>query len=104
MVPDERERSSGAKEIPAELRGRRVMTRFYVMADELRRSGLEPTRVHLSNDDEAALRESAEHTFGAAGLVAARAGVGVWRAFLHEWFRSTVQLAVVLDALETGVA
>lgn len=100
---DERELSSATKEIPPELRGRRVMTRLYVMADELRVTGREPSTVHLSNDDEALLRDSAEQTFGSAGRVAVRAGVAVWRAFMHEWFRVTVGLVLVLDASETRV-
>ena len=100
---DERELSSATKELPPELRGRRVMTRLYVMADELRAMGCEPTTVHLSKDDETLLRESAELTFGGAALVAVRAGVGVWRGFLREWFRRTVALELVLDARETHV-
>lgn len=103
VVRDERELSSATKEIPPELRGRRVMTRLYVMADELRTTGHEPTRVHLSSDDEALLRASAEQTFGAAGLVAVHAGTAVWRAFLHEWFRLTVGFVLVLDASDTRV-
>jgi hypothetical protein len=100
---DERERSSGTTEIPIELRGRRVMTRLFVLVDELKTRGLTPSVVHLSAQDEFALFASAEQTFGQAGLGAARASNEAWRGFLHTYFRDRVDLGLVLDAPETRV-
>lgn len=99
----EREPSSATKEVPPELRGRRIMTRLLALETELRARGVEPRTVHLSSEDEAVLFENGEHTFG-RWEAAARESQGAWRDYLKAWFRSTVQLDVAFDARETRVS
>lgn len=79
------------------------MTRLFVLADDVRALGREPTVVHLCAEDEFTLFESAEPTFGAAGALAAREDHEAWRRFLHGWFRDTIDVGLVLDADETRV-
>lgn len=100
---EERERSSATRELPAELRGQRVMTKLFAMAHEIRREGREPTRVHLSAVDELVLVASAEPTFGSAGARAVGAGRESWRAFLTSYLRSRVDMDIVFDAPDTLV-
>jgi hypothetical protein len=101
---DARERSSATKEIPRELRGRRVLTRLAALSSELRETGAEPTTLHLTAGDEAAMRESAGDTFGPAGGEAAMASQAAWRAFFENWMRVTTKLVVVFDEPETRVS
>jgi hypothetical protein len=95
--------ASAPRVVPIELRGRRVMTRLFTMAAELRASGVEPQAVTLTRDDEQHLFHSAEATFGPAAAEAAKAGEVVWREFLVTWFKSTVKLALTCDAAATTV-
>jgi hypothetical protein len=89
--------------VPLELRGRRVMTRLFGMAAELRAQGIEPTAVELSGDDELHLFGSAEPTFGATGAEATTRGLDGWRAFLVHFFDHTMKLQLTFDAEETKV-
>jgi hypothetical protein len=54
-------------------------------------------------EDEYALFESAEDTFGGAGADAANAGVQSFRAFLVIWLHTSAELDVEFDASETQV-
>jgi hypothetical protein len=103
VADDASERSSATKEIPRELRGRRVLTRLAGLASELREQGREPRVVHLTGIDESAMLDSASDTFGPSGLEAAREGREAWRAFLANWLRVSTALALVFDAAETRV-
>jgi len=100
---DARERSSGATEIPMEIRGWRVMRRLVELTEELRARGIEPRTVHLTLEDEYALFESADDTFGGAGADAANGGVQSFRAFLVIWIHTSAELDVEFDATETQV-
>jgi hypothetical protein len=99
-----RERSSATREIPPELRGRRVMTRLLALVVELREQGTEARTIHLSLADEVVLFESAGNTFGPPGEEAAGTSAAAWREFLVAWMRGRVDLAVVFDASETRVS
>ncbi len=101
---DARERSSGATEIPIELRGWRVMRRLVELTEESRARGVEPRTVHLTLEDEYQLFESAEDTFGGSGADAANAGVQSFRAFLVIWLHTSADLDVEFDATETRLA
>ena len=89
---DKRERSSATREVPPELRGRRVMTRLLGLAIELREAGAEPTTVHLSVDGETFLFDSAEETFSAPGAEAAAAGAATWRSFVARWMQERTRV------------
>lgn len=94
---DAQERSSATREIPVELRGRRVMTRLVALVMELREQGTRPTAVHLTLDDESRLFESASETFGQPGAEATQAAGTAWRGFLVRWMREQVELDVGFD-------
>lgn len=98
-----RERSSGATEIPMELRGWRVMRRLIELTEESRARGVVPRTVHLTLEDEYSLFEGAGDTFGDAGADAANGGVQSFRAFLVIWLHTSADLDVEFDATETRV-
>jgi hypothetical protein len=95
--------ASAPRAVPIELRGRRVMTRLFTLAADLRASGVEPHEVLLARDDEQHLLLSAEPTFGPAAAEASARGELAWRAFLTTWFAHTVKLALHFDAESTAV-
>ena len=95
--------ASSPRAVPLELRGRRVMTRLFTLAADLRAAGVEPQAVTLMREDEEHLFRAAEATFGPAAAEAASRGELAWRAFLVTWFTHTVKLSVTFDAATTSV-
>ncbi|MFO0684716.1 MAG: hypothetical protein U0234_21850 [Sandaracinus sp.] len=102
-IPPSEDPSSATREVPVELRGRRVMTRLLSRIADRRALGVEARSIALSEEDEVSLRDSAGHTFGAAGADAAARGKAAFRAFLVTWLASTVELELTFDAVETDV-
>ncbi len=80
------------------------MTRLLARIADRRVVGVEVQTIALSEDDETSLRESADHTFGAAGASAAARGKAAFRSFLVSWLATTVELSLEFDADETDVA
>lgn len=103
-LPPSEDPSSATREVPVELRGRRVMTRLLARIADRRALGVEVHTIALAEEDEVSLRDSAGHTFGAAGAEAASRGKAAFRAFLVTWLASTVELSLTFDAAETDVA
>lgn len=103
-LPPSEDPSSATREVPVELRGRRVMTRLLSRIADRRAVGQEVHTIALSDEDERSLRDSAGHTFGAAGADAATRGKAAFRGFLVTWLATTVELAVTFDAVDTDVA